>query len=280
MAITGSIQKVNDTVTISYEAKVQTYTIPVTGLYKCVLNGASGGTQGGFGWTTGQGGTTTLHYKFDAGTILYTAVGGAGETAGRLDKGRMAGGYNGGADGMDCLDGTGHESYSGGGGATHIASAAPSSSTTTTPLANTASSQLYAVAGGGGGGKTFGRWDGSAYVVDVFEGGAGNYSSASGAYGKGSEYGGGGGYKGGPSSWQGIYGGSGYLIANSYTYKGTTYQNTITLGGSGGRTNGSIKITLLDNSGLSFYIGTKEVINVYVGTKEVIQLFRGTTQIG
>jgi hypothetical protein len=95
----------------SYTGNVQSFTAPVSGIYKLEVWGAQGG---GFGYhINAPGGYAGGFKKLEKGDILYVVVGGKGYDEDHYSDGTS---YNGG--------GTGHLSQNvvyGGGGATHIA---------------------------------------------------------------------------------------------------------------------------------------------------------------
>lgn len=123
MAISGQITKKNDSVLFTYSGDVQTYTIPMNGLYKLEVNGASGGDQiydiagqDKHLGTGGKGGYSVGYSYFSKGQELYICIGKCGENhlASKDMSGYFAkGGYNGGGNGG--LSGGG-----GGGGCTSI----------------------------------------------------------------------------------------------------------------------------------------------------------------
>ena len=130
--------------TFDYTGTVQSYTVPVTGIYKLEIWGAQGG-SGGYGG--GLGGYSYGNIKLNQGSILYIYIGGAGESYNGNSGGN--GGYNGGGNGGNgSIDKIAYGG-SGGGGATHIASVLGLLSTLSS---NT--SAIYIVAGGGGGSST------------------------------------------------------------------------------------------------------------------------------
>lgn len=239
-------------ITFAYNGSIQAYTVPVTGLYRLRVSGASGANTA-LG-TGGAGGTSHRYVQLSGGQVLYIVCGGSG-------------GYNGGG----VRQGGGYN----GGGATHIA-------THSGTLAQLGSaSGLLVVAGGGGSagneGHESGVYNGGAgggltggngsstlpnYGVGFGTGGTQNSgghhvmnsSSNVGTFGQGANtygvdggagggglYGGGGGgnYNGGcPGG-----GGSGYIGSSTTVYKGSTYTNATTQGGNTG--NGSASIQLI-----------------------------------
>ncbi len=218
--------------TFGYTGAVQSYTVPITGIYKLEVWGAqAGGSYGGYAF-----GNIILN----GGTNLYIGVGGAGQTNinGSIISNPLSAGYNGGGYGQ-C----------GGGGATHIAL------TNRGVLKNYISNQneVLIVAGGGGGSdgnanSSNGGSGGGLNGGDAVNGGAGGTQTAggsgigSGSFGQGGDIettnddsagAGGGGWYGGGSSTQPCIGsgggGSGHL--NSSLISGTTgMQNGIRSG--------------------------------------------------
>lgn len=137
MAITGA-GTYND---YAYTGGIQTFTVPITGLYQLETWGAAGGS-----WNTpiAKGGYSKGCKILTKGEILYIVCGGIGNTA--VGSSKVAnGGYNGGGAGY----GNGGEwRGTGGGGATHIA--------TRSGILSSLSghkSTILLVAGGGGGGS-------------------------------------------------------------------------------------------------------------------------------
>lgn len=244
----------------AYTGGIQSWTVPVTGLYLLRCIGAGGGagmqTSGddspycSYG---GNGGYSYYYVKLTAGQTLYVVVGGGGRRG--YDGYPVAtGGYNGGG---DSGIGSGPSGYGGsGGGATHIASVSGL-------LSSVNKSNLYIVAGGGGGGGGKKRINGGSGGGNTASNGTryygieyGNYGIAGsqtaggqtgGSYGKGGSVsnhyngGGGAGIYGGGSGGQsgGGGGGSGYIPSTTTTYEGKTYTNSNGNGNgaSGGHTN-------------------------------------------
>lgn len=155
--------------TFNYTGNVQSWTCPVTGMYKLEAWGAQGGNSTGpqIGYTIfgGQGGYASGVRQINKGETLYLAVGGQGDTVTNLVAGGTrswlditgkSGGYNGGGRGGDGARFSGWNYFApgaGGGGATHIAT------TNRGVLSNYSScrNELLIVAGGGGGA---GGWNG------------------------------------------------------------------------------------------------------------------------
>ena len=142
--------------TFDYTGTVQSYTVPVTGIYKLEVWGAQGG-EGKAELTCAKGGYSYGTVSLVKNSILYICVGGQGGNptyssdyspgvSGTGFGGK--GGYNGGGKGGNGFTTSGS---GGGGGATHIAVVAG--------LLNTLSSNktsVLIVAGGGGGNGWFG----------------------------------------------------------------------------------------------------------------------------
>ena len=122
---TYNISKTISVANFDYTGNVQSYTVPLTGIYKLEVWGA----EGGYNTTSkngGKGGYSYGNIKLDNNQILFVYVGGSGNNGN---------GYNGGGLGQAI-----------GGGATHIA--------VTSGLLNTMSfsaNNILIIAGGGGG---------------------------------------------------------------------------------------------------------------------------------
>lgn len=133
----------------SYKGSVETWRVPVTGIYELEVWGAQGGnyketmnnvTTTGSG---GKGGYSKARFRLQENQTLYIVIGGC---PGENNK---TGGYNGGA--TSTAPGT---VSCGGGGATHIAIVNKGTDTSKGQLfnyENSASDDLLLVAGGGGG---------------------------------------------------------------------------------------------------------------------------------
>ena len=132
--------------TYDYTGKEQVFSVPVSGIYKLEVWGASGGCSLTNGTTTcsdiGYGGYSTAMISLNRNSLLYANVGGKG-TNGALGK-NASGGYNGG--GYGTWDNNDDETSGGGGGATHIATLSGLLSTLKNNIDN-----ILIVAGGGGG---------------------------------------------------------------------------------------------------------------------------------
>lgn len=236
--------------TLAYTGGIQTYAVPVTGLYLLRCYGARGGAGK---YAGGNGGYAYYYAPLTKGQMLYVAVGGAG--------GAITGGYNGG--------GTGSSEGSAGGGCTHIATI----SGTLASIGSGNKSKVLLVAGGGGGGANVGTGGAGGGVSGAdgtngssgkggtqssggisgstsgdpagFGKGANQIGSASisGGGGGGGLYGGGcgGNHNGGSPGG----GGSGYIPAASTAYNGITYTNATSVGGNDGNGYASIQLIAL-----------------------------------
>ena len=213
------------------------------------LIGGSGGDIPSYG-SGGQGTKVTTKLSITSGTILYLAVGSAG------DGGSGSGGYNGGGGG---IDGGG-----GGGGATHVAL----ETGTLVEIGETNKSNVLIVAAGGGGGAA---QDGGNAGINGNNGSNGSNIGGAPASGGTSSNGGSGGYDGGhffadsggfgfggAGADMGSGGGSGYygggggasldsggggysFVTTGYNFSDTEYQNvsdtpSITIADSDGNT--------------------------------------------
>lgn len=257
--ISVSFVLVEDT-SFGYTGGVQTYTVPVTGIYKLETWGAGGSNFSS--WTGGAGGYSIGYALLEKGTNIYICVGGSiSNPSGSYSDG----GYNGGG---------AAKVYYGtpGGGATHMATVTG----TLQEIGEAKISKILIVAGGGGGaaggnagaggGLTGGKTNGATGGTQSSGGTSTTYAAAS--FGKGqdatSDYsvngggtgnggGGGGGLYGGGAG--GSYGGnampgaggSGYIDGvPEFEYGGTTYTPSTTAGGgAAANTNGSAKISFI-----------------------------------
>lgn len=234
-------------VSFAYNGGIQTYSVPVTGLYLLAAYGARGGSIRGNG--AGNGGYAYRYVPLTAGQTIYIVCGQAGGVGDHEPAT-----YNGGGSSGEGAPG---------GGATHIAGR----SGTLRQLGST--SGLYIVAGGGGGGGMYGDGNYCAggsgggdsgergkYTLPnygITPGGGGTQSAAGASVGSGTP--GGFGYGGSTSEAQGagggggLYGGghggnyngpcaggggSGYIGSATTVYKGKTYTNGQTVGGNTG----------------------------------------------
>lgn len=255
-----------------YTGGIQTWTVPVTGLYLLKAYGAKGSTN----WNAGgaNGGYAYRYVQLNAGQTIYVVCGGS--PGDRVETG----GYNGGGKGYAPGSTAQYCGY-GGGGATHMATR----SGTLQALGSTSGLLIVAGGAGGAGGvrdSSYGYGgagggltgeDGRSNVSDRYirtgKGGtqsrggygvdaSGNIISAkSGAFGKGGDaikgntvHGGGGGgglYGGGAGdSYNGASGGGGgssYIGASTTTFKGKSYTNGTTAGQCSG--NGSASVQLI-----------------------------------
>ena len=123
------------TKSFSYTGNIQSFVIPITGLYKLEVWGAAGGGDyRTYGDGEGPKGGYSIGYRyFQKGDTIYVVVGGKGLAGGSwyqgvglpIDPGvyNTAGGYNGGGNGRLVYgdDSMGLFGSGGGGGATHIA---------------------------------------------------------------------------------------------------------------------------------------------------------------
>lgn len=226
--------------TFSYTGNMQSYTIPMKGIYKLEVWGAQGGGSDGNGSAKnqdgyldgGKGGYSYGYAILNKGDILYICVGGEGGSSySRSESAYAGGGYNGGG---YCYGGDGCMNAAGG-GATSIASV----SGTISQIGASNLSKIYLIAGGGGGAS---NGDGSLYRVNGGYGGGlvaganhgsivlasqttgyafGVGMSASGSSGSGC---GGGLYGGSTLRKASGGGGSGYIGGvPEFTYNGNTY---------------------------------------------------------
>lgn len=282
----------------SYTGNIQSYTIPVTGLYQLEVWGACGGDHTypeGYAYG-GSGGYSKGYKKLNKGTIIYVCCGGVGAEGHYSSESATA--YNGGAKGgaFGTYGDYDRACGGGGGGATHIALVTG----TLTQIGKTKFDQNGLIVAGGGGGATFGHngasggglQGGSSYAASggtqtsgyKFGQGEGGHSgndniSGNGCSGTG---GGGGGYYGGHSGEEtdkptkpGGGGGSGYIGGvPTITYGGHTY-TPITQQGGNVRGAGRAKISLakkstlkLGNLDCTVFLGNKE-ISCFLGDKEL-----------
>lgn len=128
----------------NYTGGMQSYTVPITGIYRFDVYGAQGGStaadSGGTGGAAagGYGGVAYGYAKINAGTVLYIGVGGCPNAL----NSQWKGGWNGGGSAYK------DPRYSGGGGGcTHVGTF------NSTLQQHGSRSGLYIVAGGGGGGQ-------------------------------------------------------------------------------------------------------------------------------
>lgn len=224
----------------AYTGGIQSWKVPVSGLYLLTCKGAEGGNNPN-GYLAGKGGITRQYVMLAKDTTIYICCGGTGSAA--WDD-SVPGGYNG--------AGKGHSSgnwwAASGGGCTHIAMI----SGTLYAIGTSRKSQVLAVAGGGGGSTTYGNGGdgGGTTGVSTPYGSAGTQTSgyAFGLGGPPKDGGGGtgGGLYGGVGNSTGALGGSGgsgYISSAATTFKGKTYANSTVQGGNTG--NGSASIQLI-----------------------------------
>ena len=246
--------------TFAYTGGIQTYTVPVTGLYLLKAYGAQGGSIGNTGAVGGAGGHSSKYVYLLEGNTLYVVCGGQGLYTSEGQG--TPGGYNGGGN-------ISHHYYKGasGGGCTHIATR----SGTLQALGST--NDLIIVAGGGGGaassqrGGSGGGLTGGNGIRTVNDsasvaGSGGTQSNGgtgvtgttdSGIFGKGGSGGAKSGYYGGAGG-GGLFGGgggdhnasggggSGYIGSSSTVYKGIAYTNSTVQGGNTGNGWASIQL--------------------------------------
>ncbi|WP_084608566.1 fimbrillin family protein [Xylanibacter oryzae] len=109
---TYNISKIIQTANFTYTGDVQTYTIPLDGIYKIECWGAQGACcDNGDG---GKGGYTEGEISMKAGTIVYLYVGQ------NPTKNSLVGGWNGGGNGSSHADANGLQTGCAGGGATDV----------------------------------------------------------------------------------------------------------------------------------------------------------------
>ena len=158
--------------TYDYTGREQTFTAPLSGIYKLETWGAQGGSA--LSYKGGYGAYSIGTISLIRDTKVYLNVGGAG-TIGKLDSSLIitSGGYNGGGDNTSYIYGYGAT----GGGATHIANVSGLLST----LENKKSNILIVSGGGGGGGQE----KGTGYC---YGGSAGGISGSKGSSNPDREY--------------------------------------------------------------------------------------------
>lgn len=279
MAITA----VGESQEFVYSGNMQTFLVPMSGLYQLEVYGSKGGisTYGGYS----KGGYSKGYVLLKKGEILYVCCGGVP--------------YNGGGspDGSDA--GTIYTGSTAGGGATHIAKRAGLLS----ELENHKDDILIVAGGAGGsvaqtyyqkdllggvGGGTSGgkgkSYNGTSFY-DVGNGGTqsaggkGDASKSTGSFGKGGNgygaCGGGGGYYGGSggTGYNGGAGGSGYIGGvPRIEYKGNVYEPQTVQGG-GLASTGKAVLTLIEKSIPLIYAVengvVKEIGGIFFGNKEI-----------
>lgn len=289
MAITGA-GTYND---YAYTGGIQTFTVPITGLYGLEAWGA----QGGPGYYGGSnGGYSNGYIKLNKGQVLYIVCGGAGTRSAYGQA--VAGGYNGGGSTKSSVY-NGYMIMPGsGGGATHIATR----SGLLAALENYKSNVLL-VAGGGGGSGDKGDYQGAGGTGGGTNGangqgitaGTGGTQTAGGVNGYQTAYNGffgraanmdgfasgGGGWYGGAGGLAnaGAGGGSGYIGGvPAITFSGITYTPNTSNGNNAGA--GKARITLIKvQSNLKFNNTTAEKV-IYNGKTVDKVVFNGTSVFG
>ena len=283
-----AITNVGDVQNFAYTGGMQSFTVPVSGVYKLEVYGAAGGARAANATNVSKGGYSVGYVLLNKGETIYVCCGQKGATEGTATT------YNGGGKGCTyTFNLTDHfkPTMNGpsGGGATHIAR----QSGTLAQIGEANKSKILIVAGGGGGqggytnyiqgavyanknggngGGTsggYGTRDGS----NVLAGGTQSGGNAFGQGGSSSAYwgnwdslnygtgaGAGGGFYGGKASnignnevqaQAGAGGGSGYIggVPN-FTYKGVAYNSSTTVGHASATGNGTAKITFVAKSTL------------------------------
>lgn len=297
-----AITKPGDTQAFSYTGGVQTFIIPITGLYELAVNGASGPTEAmpsfnpsGSGSTEyaygGKGGQCVGTVLLKKGSILYIVCGGRGIVRTWSNgSNSVPGGYNGGGSGTSAQlwDATFRSDRgSSGGGMTYIS------------LGGTSRSQFLIVAGGGGGcacldgGNSFsggdggypnggnekGVYGGSKGGTQTAGGGGGNIistvsaGSGSASHGGNGSAGGGGGWFGGGAGvkhYNGGGGGSGYFATSVQI---VAYKNGIISG------HGAAYIKLIEKIVPTMYIGSQQVDALMLGTTEISDMALGNIML-
>jgi hypothetical protein len=207
---TYNLSKTIPVATFDYTGDVQSYTVPLTGIYKIECWGAQGGGNGGYG------GYSYGNIKLSQNTILYICVGGYEAYKRFTGAHNPYNTYNGGGIGD-----------SGGGGATHV------STMNRGELRNYASNQetVLIVAGGGGGVEWGGHGGNGGGLIgnDGDSQAISNFPASASAIG-GSQT------SGGTSVAQSesIYPGPNTLVNGSFGQGGYGYENSITDYGAGG----------------------------------------------
>jgi hypothetical protein len=185
---TYNLSKTIPVANFDYTGNVQSYTVPLTGIYKLEVWGAQGG-EGAEKLSCAKGGYSYGTVLLTKDNILYVCVGAQGGNptySSDYSYGVSgigfggAGGYNGGGKGSNGL--TSYSGSGGGGGATHIA--------TITGLLSSLSSNkssVLIVAGGGGGGS-YGE-GGSGGGINGLSSAYGTYTSLGGGQTSGYQFG-------------------------------------------------------------------------------------------
>lgn len=259
-----AITNVGDAQNFSYTGGMQSYTIPISGVYKIECKGAGGG-EGGYNGDGsknpdgGNGGYSVGYKLFNAGQVIYIGV---GQTA----SGGWGNRFNGGRDSSSSSNPSNWYGCRAGAGCTHVATANGELST----LSGNRAAVLI-VAGGGGAAKTYSDSNGNKFPGGdgggtSGEGGTNNYVVVNAAGTQTTGYGFGVGapatteQTGSGAGWYGGYsgkngggsGGSGYTGGvPAFTYKGASYTPSMTTGGGAtGNNNGSAVLTLMTKSTL------------------------------
>lgn len=279
MAITA----VGESQEFVYSGNMQTFLVPMSGLYQLEVYGSKGGASIYGGYT--EGGYSKGYTLLKKGETLYICCGGIP--------------YNGGGSPSGSDAGTIYTGSTAGGGATHIAKRAGLLS----ELENH-KNDILIVAGGAGGsvGQTYYAKDllggagggtsggkGKSYNGTSFydvgnggtqsAGGKGDVSKSTGSFGKGGDgygaCGGGGGYYGGSggTGYNSGGGGSGYIGGvPRIEYKGKVYEPQTVLGG-GLASTGKAILTLIEKSIPLIYAAengvAKEIDGIFFGSKEI-----------
>lgn len=260
-----AIANVGDSQQFSYTGGMQTFTAPVTGVYKLEVIGAKGGhsswsTDGKEADASCLGGYGCGYKMLKKGDVLHICCGGYNGQS-------TTGGYNGGGGGASNWSGV---VGGAGGGATHIATMTG----TLAEIGKTNLSKILIVAGGAGGGSNCGygaytKWGGNGggetgKKQSASSATPGTQSSGN-AFGQGGKAsansywddyeagfaagGGGGGLYGGTGGGDYFHagaGGSGYIGGvPAFTYKGKTYSPSWTTGSSLSTGNGYAVITFM-----------------------------------
>lgn len=250
--------------TFTYTGNMQSYTIPMKGLYKLEVWGAQGGGADGGGSANnrdgyldgGKGGYSYGYVILNKDDVLYVCVGGEGGSSySRNDGSYVGGGYNGGG---YCYGGDGCMNAAGG-GATSIASV----SGTISQIGKSNLSKIYLIAGGGGGASNGdGAWcrangggggglaGGVGYTnswtsTEANQSGGYAFGAGTPASGNGGSGGGGGLYGGRTAGKASGGGGSGYIGGvPEMIYKETTYSPGTTANVRNG--SGLAKVTMVE----------------------------------
>ncbi len=260
------ITAVGQSQAFEYTGAIQSFTVPISGIYKLEAYGGQGGKspRGDIG---GCGGYTCGEIKLKKGDILYVCVGGRGtDSYINASSPLLPGGYNGGGYSQATQSDSGGYSGAGsGGGATHFG------------LKNKilkeyeSTAGLLLVAGGGGSGSNWYCWtEGKGYWVEGLAGLNGNADSNvyESNFGYSSVQGGGGLYGGRP------YGGSPYSASTYPSSGGQGYVGDLTNGyieESEHTGNGYAVITLM-KKGYMVYLGSTLCSNILLGSTSVMDV--------